>query len=185
MSKRPGLIPSFILLQFIPILFVLGCASTGRVAKMEELKTVDKVDLTRYMGTWYEIARYTQSFEKGLVAVTATYSVLPDGKVRVLNQGHQKTINGKLKTAIGKARVVDTSTNAKLKVTFFWPFSGDYWVIDLGSNYEYAVVGHPSRKYLWVLSRTPVMNESVYNGILDRIKAQGYDVSKLEKIPQK
>ena len=152
---------------------------------MEELKTVDHVDIARYMGTWYEISRYTQHFERGLVAVTATYSILPNGKVRVVNQGHKNTINGKIKIANGKARVIDTVTNAKLKVTFFWPFSGDYWIIDLGKNYEYAVVGHPKRTYLWVLSRTPVMDESVYNGILERLKAKGYDVSKLEKIPQK
>lgn len=152
---------------------------------MEELKTVPHVDIERYMGTWYEISRYTQSFEKGLVGVTAAYKLLPNGKVEVTNQGHVKTFDGKLKFAKGMARVVDKATNAKLKVTFFWPFSGDYWIIDLGRNYEYAVVGHPRRKYLWILSRTTELSDHVYNEILERIKANGYDISNLEKIPQK
>ena len=84
----------------------------------------------------------------------------------------------------GKAKVVDPVTNAKLKVTFFWPFYGDYWIIDLGEKYEYAVVGHPTRKYLWVLSRTPEMEESVYRGILERSEKQGYDTGRLMRTPQ-
>jgi apolipoprotein D and lipocalin family protein len=87
-------------------------------------------------------------------------------------------------SAKGTAKVVDKKTNAKLKVTFFWPFYGHYWIIGLGENYEYAVVGHPDRKYLWVLSRTPEMEETLYNEILGRIKQQGYDVSKLMKTQQ-
>jgi apolipoprotein D and lipocalin family protein len=74
---------------------------------------------------------------------------------------------------------VDTATNAKLKVSFFWPFSGHYWVIDLGENYEYAVVGHPDRKYLWILSRSPEMNDEIYNDIIEKLKTQSYDTSKL------
>jgi len=80
--------------------------------------------------------------------------------------------------------VVDKQSNAKLKVSFFWPFSGDYWVIDLGENYEYAVIGHPGRKYLWILSRTPEMDENVYNEILDRLEKQDYDTTKLFTSPQ-
>jgi len=80
--------------------------------------------------------------------------------------------------------VVDKDTNARLKVSFFWPFSGDYWIIDLGNNYEYAVVGHPNRKYLWVLSRIPQMDEKVYHEILARLEQQDYDTTKLLKTPQ-
>lgn len=151
---------------------------------MQELKTVEHVDINRYMGTWYEIARFTQSFEKGLVGVTATYKLLPNGKVDVLNAGHKGTVEGRLKTAHGKAIVADRQTNAKLKVTFFWPFYGNYWIIRLGEDYEYAVVGEPKRKYLWILSRTSKMDAGVYGGIIERLKAQGYDVSKLDVIPQ-
>lgn len=104
---------------------------------MRELKTVEYVDIARYMGTWYEIARFTQHFEKGLVGVTATYNLLSGGSVDVLNAGHKLTLDGKLKTAHGKAKVADRQTNAKLKVTFFWPFYGDYWILELGKDYEY------------------------------------------------
>ena len=84
----------------------------------------------------------------------------------------------------GRARVVDAATNAKLEVSFFWPFRGDYWIIDLGKDYEYAVVGHPSRDYLWILSRTPTMDGGVYARILQRLRAKGYQVDRLQKTLQ-
>ncbi len=152
---------------------------------MSELKTVEHVEIERYLGTWYEIARFPQRFERDLVGVTATYSLLPDGKVRVLNSGHKGRLDGELRSAEGKARVVDPKTNAKLRVTFFWPFEGNYWILELGKEYEYALVGDESRKYLWVLSRTPQMEEGVYNELLGRAKEKGFDISKLEKVPQK
>ena len=152
---------------------------------MPELKTVEHVDIERYMGTWFEIAKLPQRFEKDLVGVTATYTLLPNGRVRVLNKGYEKGFNGELKTAEGRARVVDTRTNAKLKVSFFWPFAGDYWILELGKDYEYAVVGEESRKYLWILARKPQMDESVYNELLKRVEADGFDISKIERNPQK
>jgi apolipoprotein D and lipocalin family protein len=96
----------------------------------------------------------------------------------VLNQC-RKGPGGEISSAKGKARVVDTETNAKLKVSFFWPFSGDYWIIDLGEKYDYAVIGHPTRKYLWILSRTPQMDENLYRQILLRLAKQSYDTGKL------
>ena len=79
---------------------------------------------------------------------------------------------------------MDRKTNAKLKVRFFWPFSGDYWIIDIGENYQYAVVGHPKRNYLWILSRTPQMDPAVYDGILERLRKQQYDLNRLRKTLQ-
>jgi apolipoprotein D and lipocalin family protein len=152
---------------------------------MPELKTVEYVDVVMYMGTWFEIAKFPQRFEKGLVGVTANYTLLPNGKVGVLNRGYKGDFNGKLKTAKGKAWVVDTATNAKLKVSFFWPFAGNYWILELGKDYEYVVVGDESRRYLWILSRTPQMDEAVYNELLKRVQDKGFDISKLEKNPQK
>ena len=148
------------------------------------LTTVSHVDLNRYMGEWYEIARYPNSFQKGCVGSKATYSLLDDGKVSVLNECYDGSFSGKLRSAKGKAWVIDKNTNAKLKVSFFWPFSGDYWIIDLGDNYKYAVVGHPKRKYLWILSRTKTMEEKVYKAILSRLKDKQYDTSKLIKTIQ-
>jgi apolipoprotein D and lipocalin family protein len=136
------------------------------------------------MGKWYEIARYPHRFQEGCVGTTATYSLRDDNNVEVLNQCYKEKLGGERKEAKGKAWVVDPGTNAKLKVSFFWPFSGHYWIIDLGENYEYAVVGHPGRKYLWILSRTPEMDGQVYNSIRERLKAQSYDTEKLIRTPQ-
>ncbi len=160
------------------IRFSAGAAASE---SLPPLQTVPKVDLDRYMGTWYEIASFPQRFQKGCVASKATYSLRSDGRVSVLNECRDKTLDGKLRTAKGTAWVVDKSTYAKLKVRFFWPFSGDYWIIDLGADYEYAVVGHPKRTYLWILSRKPRMDSKTYEGILQRLKAQAYDISRLNR----
>lgn len=163
-------------------LMLFGCAH--RSENQPPLQTVAHVDLNRYLGTWYEIASFPQWFQKGCTATTATYSLRPDGQIDVLNACRKNSLDGKRDEAHGRAKVVDKISNAKLKVTFFWPFYGDYWVIDLGPDYEYAVVGHPSRDYLWILSRKPQMAPAVYEGILNRLKAQGYDLSRLQKTVQ-
>jgi apolipoprotein D and lipocalin family protein len=152
---------------------------------MKPLETVNFVDLNRYVGQWYEIARYPHRFQEGCVGSKATYSLRDDGRISVLNECYDKSFAGKLRSANGKARVVDKETNARLKVSFFWPFTGDYWIIDLGEDYEYAVVGHPNRKYLWILSRTPDMDEDVYQAILARLQKQEYDTAKLIRTAQK
>jgi apolipoprotein D and lipocalin family protein len=153
------------------------------------LRTVDRVDLARYMGTWYEISRFPNPFEGDCAGGTvAHYSLQDDGRIKILNSC--RTSKGKTQTVRGVAKVQDPVTNAKLKVRYRWPFSGDYWVLVLNSFYEYAVVGEPSRKYLWVLSRTPVLDKSTYRGILQRIEELGYDSSKLrlttqsQRVPQ-
>lgn len=148
------------------------------------LQVVPYVVLDRYVGTWYEIARYPHKFQSGCVGSRARYAFKDDGKLSVLNECYEESDRSKVRSAKGKAWVVDTHTNAKLKVSFFWPFSGDYWIIDLGKDYEYAVIGHPDRKYLWILSRTKVMDESAYDGILNRLREQHYNVSKLIKTQQ-
>jgi apolipoprotein D and lipocalin family protein len=144
------------------------------------LRTVAQVDLARYVGTWYEIASYPQRFQKGCTATTAVYTLREDGKIQVVNRCHRDSLDGRETIAKGRARVVDHESNAKLKVTFFWPFWGDYWIIDLDPEYRYAVVGHPNRKYLWILSRTRTMDPLVYSGILERLTAQGYDITRLQ-----
>lgn len=141
------------------------------------LQTVQKVEVKRYMGKWYEIASFPQRFQKGCSCTVAEYTLNENGTVKVDNSC---TAYGKKKQSIGKAKVVDKETNAKLKVTFFWPFWGKYWIIDLADDYSYAVVGHPNREYLWILSRKPQMDKDVYNGIVERAKAKGFDVSKLK-----
>lgn len=157
-----------------------GCASTTTERNgLPELPVVSSVDLSRYVGTWYEIASFPQSFQEGCTATTATYAIRTDGQIDVVNKCRKGGLDGKEDTATGRARVVDTNTNAKLEVSFFRPFWGDYWVIDLAEDYSYAVVGHPGRDYLWILSRTPQMDPTTYSGILERLTQNGYEIERL------
>jgi apolipoprotein D and lipocalin family protein len=145
-------------------------------SKKMRLQTVDKVDLSRYLGSWYEIARIPNSFEDECASDSmAHYALLKDGRIEVVNTCH--TADGKKKSVRGVAKVVDPVSKAKLKVRFGWVGTGDYWVLVLNSFYEYAVVGEPSRRYLWILSRTPSMDRGTYRGLLERIEELGYDSS--------
>jgi lipocalin len=152
---------------------------------MLDKTTVKSLDLNRYLGTWYEIARFPHSFEKNLVGVTATYSLREDGKIKVLNQGYKNTLDGELSKAEGKAKIPDPLKPANLKVSFFWIFYAEYNVLELDENYQYAMIGSSSAKYFWILSRTPQMDDTTYEMLLEKAQKRGYDLSKLEKVPQK
>ena len=158
--------------------------SQNSISKSETLPTVPYVDLEKYMGKWYEIALLPQRFEKNCTGTTADYALQANGKVRVINSCHLYTLDGELKVAKGTAIVKDETTNAKLKVTFFWPFYGDYWILDLGPNYEYAMIGAPNRNYLWFLSRTPTLSPEILERLTQKATQLGFDVSKLEMILQ-
>jgi apolipoprotein D and lipocalin family protein len=165
---------------------VIVLALVGLHARAENaaLKTVAHVDLEQYIGKWYEVARYPNRFERECARdVTAEYAERPGGEISVVNQCVKA--DGGMKRSEGRAKVVDKASNAKLKVTFFWPFYGDYWVIDLGEHYEYAVVSEPSRKYLWILSRTPSLDAGTYAAIVGRLKEKGFDVGRLAKTEQR
>jgi len=146
---------------------------------MEPPPVVPKVDLVRYMGTWYEIAKYPNRFQQGCLCTTATYTLKPNGKVAVVNRC--RAAEGKKREAKGWAKVVDPSTNAKLKVTFFWPFFGDYWILDLDADYTRVLVGSPDRRFLWILSRTPRLEETEYQALATRAAALGFDPAKLTR----
>ena len=158
---------------------VSGCGSMN-----PPLDVVEQVDIERYLGRWYEIARYPHWFETDCVGVTAEYSLREDGLIRVLNTCIESTLDGPERIIEGSARVVDPTTNAKLKVSFFGPFEGDYWIIDLAEDYSYAVVGAPNRRFLWILSRTPTMDEELFQDILDSLPARGFDLDPLTLVPQ-
>lgn len=145
------------------------------------LEVVSHVDLEKYLGKWYEIAHLPARFQEGCSETKATYALSQNGNISVLNECKR---NGKVKKAKGKAKVVDKTTGAKLKVTFFWPFYGDYWIINLGSQYDYSVVGTPNRRYLWILSRTPQMDDKLYMQLTEFAKAKGFDTQRLIKTPQ-
>ena len=161
---------------------ILGLAGMA-AAEDKPLATVPSVDLQKYLGRWYEIAAFPQSFQKGCHCSVAEYSLEKDF-VRVINTCRKDSPEGKVKQAKGKAFVVKGSNNAKLRVQFFWPFRGDYWIIDLAEDYSYAVVGAPNRKYLWILSRTSQMDEGIYQEIVKRCADKGFDIKNLVKSDQ-
>lgn len=166
------------------VLGATGCVSTTARRGLPPLRTVPHVDLARYAGTWFEIASVPQRFQEGCVATRAEYALAGDGVVRVVNRCRDRSFDGPERVVEGTARVTDPATNARLAVTFFWPFRGAYWIVDLDADYRWAVVGHPSRDYLWILSRTPTLDAAVYAGILERLRAQGYDTARLRRTPQ-
>jgi len=133
------------------------------------------------MGTWYEIARFDHSFEKGLKCVSANYTLREDGRVTVLNKGVKEDSNEN-KSAKGIAKIPDMNFPGILKVSFFRPFWGNYYIIDLDEDYKWVLVGEPSRKYLWVLSREKTMNKEIYSSLLKTAEENGFDISKLLQI---
>jgi len=160
-----------------------GC-SRGMKPGEVPVTVVPRVDLARYMGTWHEIAKYPNRFQKGCGRASAEYRLAPGGeRVEVLNRCEGAGPDAQPRSILGTARVVDPATNAKLKVTFFWPFSGDYWILALGAEYEYAVVGTPDRKYLWFLARTPAVSDELYGLFLREAKRQGFDPSRVVRSP--
>ena len=169
---------------------VMAATVAGQDNKKPELRTVGSVDLNRYTGKWYEIARYPNKFQKQCVGnTTATYSRKSNGRLEVINQCIKK--DGTVDDAKGEAKIIDGSGNSKLKVRFApsslsWLSAvwGDYWIIDLGPNYEYAVIGEPDRDYFWILSRTPEMTDATYQSILRKAEKMGFEPGKVVKTPQ-
>ena len=157
-----------------------SCHSNDQI--MVNTSTVKQFDIPRFMGKWYEIARYEHTFEKGMSHVTAEYSLLSNGKIRVINRGIK---NGKPKEIIGKAKQpYPIEYPGRLKVSFFLWFYADYYILELDKEYQYAIIGSSSDKYLWILSRTPDMPEEKLNEFLQNIKRRGYDLSRLVFIEQ-
>lgn len=168
-------------------LFALGLAD---MSWAQQVKTVAKVDLDRYLGKWYEIARFPNRFQEDCVAnVTAQYNKRPDDEIDVVNRC--KKPDGRIDEAVGHGRVDDKTSNAKLKVRFAPDWLGwipfvwaDYWIVDLADDYSVAAVGEPSRDYLWILSRTPTMPVPEYEALVNRLTTQGFDTARLVKTRQ-
>jgi apolipoprotein D and lipocalin family protein len=143
------------------------------------LQAVTFTDLNRYAGKWHEIASYPQRFQKGCHQTTAEYTLTDKGYVIVENRCNRDSLNGKPTYIKGKAFVEKNSGNSKLKVRFFWPFLAKYWIISLADDYSFAVVSHPNRNYLWILSRKPEMSPDVYNTIIRNLQERGFDPDKI------
>lgn len=169
------------MIRKLPILIIM--ASIFSSSPAQELPTVQEVDLAQYAGTWYEIARLPNSFEKGMTCVTATYTLKDNGKVQVLNRGYLAE-KGKYKSARGAAWVPDSDYPGRLKVSFFWPFAGNYYIMALDEDYKYALVGDPSRKYLWLLARSKTLEESIYSKLMALAKSKGFNVEEVIRIDQ-
>jgi apolipoprotein D and lipocalin family protein len=167
-------------------LFSLFLVAITTGVKSQPLLTVDSVDIYRYSGRWYEIASYPATFQKGCRCTTAEYEVIPHKEcIRVTNRCiRYKNDRLKLTVANAKAYPQKGSNNSKLKVQFFWPFRGDYYIIGLAKDYSWAVIGHPERKYLWIISRESFMPARTYNEILNIIADKGYNCNRLVKTPQ-
>lgn len=144
---------------------------------MIDISTVKQLDVQKFMGKWYEIARYNHWFEKGMTHVCTDYSLLPDGKIKVVNKGIRK---GKTKETTGKARRPHPEEYpGRLQVSFFLWFYDDYYILELDKEYRYAIIGSSSDKYLWILSRTPRLPEETLRELVRNIRKRGYDCSKL------
>lgn len=173
------------------LLMCIGASQAIAQQGDQSVKTIPALDVPRYLGTWYEIAKFPNWFQKKCISNTkAVYTAKPDGNLRVLNSC--KTATGETSEAEGLARQIGAKDSPKLEVRFapewlsFLPMVwGDYWVIDLDSQYQVAVVSDPRREYLWVLSRTPQLDPKVYAEVLQRLKQQQFDIQKLEPTIQK
>lgn len=182
-----------ILAMVFPALLVFSASISAQRKDSDNktgVSTVSSVDLKRYTGKWYEIARYPSKFQKNCVGnTTATYTTKVDGSFAVINQCVLK--DGKVGRADGEAKIVDTASNAKFEMNFPSKFKSflsadwdNYWVVDLDENYQYAAVADPKRENLWILNRTPEMKDAVYQNILRRVEKSGFNPGKLAKTPQ-
>ena len=159
-----------------------GTTCKGGDGVKVDTSTVRQLDVARFMGQWYEIARYEHRFERGMTHVTAEYTLLPDGKIRVVNRGLK---NGKPKEIVGKARRLNpVEYPGRLEVSFFLWFYSDYYILELGPDYQYAVIGSSTDKYLWILARQEKISSPVREKILSGLKKRGYDISRLVFVEQ-
>lgn len=167
------------------LLFVSLLAACSTAPKLPPLRTVEYVDLDRYMGDWFVIGTIPWFVERNNVGTMDIYSMRPDGKIDVTYAFHKKSLDAPRKEMKAVARVVDTGTNAEWRVQFLWPFEAPFLVIDLDTDYRWTTIGYPDRSLIWIMSRTPEVTETDYARALEAAKAQGYDASKIVRVPQR
>lgn len=169
----------YTLLSFIAVL--LACTPKAMSQPNQTINNSFEFELEKYLGTWYEIARFDHKFERGLENVTATYTLFDNGKIEVLNQGIK---NGKNKKAVGKAKITSPETPRKLKVSFFLFFYAPYNILEIDEDYQYALIGSETENYLWILSRTPQIDENLYNELIEKAQIRGYNTNNLIQVKQ-
>lgn len=174
--------PALATLAVAGLLALSACAGllqrhpVGNTAVPQPVKSVE---IERYLGRWYEIARYEQSFQRGCEGVTADYARRAGDGISVTNRCVRP--DGRISEARGRAKIVDPVTNAKLKVSFFWPFFGDYWILDRADDYSWSIVGEGSGRYLWILAREARPGEAKVAELINRVRGMGYDTSMLRR----
>lgn len=178
-GKQGGCAFSILMLIALLTAFCLNFASCSTTSTVDN-STVKSLDLNRFMGRWYEIARFDHKFERDMQQVTTIYAIQDNGRVKVINQGLK---NGKWKTSEGKGKL--TTTPGLLRVSFWGPFYSDYRVMMLAPDYTYALIGGESDKYLWILSRSPNMRQDTRNQVLREAQQRGYNTNNLIWVQQK
>ena len=176
---------TYLLISLLTGFSTLSFSQVKSGTSMIESTTVKNLDLQKFLGTWYEIARFPHNFEKNLQGVTATYSMRNDGKIKVVNQGYLGSPDGKHKSATGKARIPNPDDPARLQVSFFLFFYGDYLILELDENYQWAMIGTGSPDYFWILSRKPELDDQVLKKLYESAEKRGYDLSKIEMVKHK
>jgi len=161
--------------------FTIG---SGHSIENKKLSVVSTLDLKKFQGIWYEIAHNPWFPEKGCFSMIAHYKLIEDNNIEVTNICRKNGFDGEISKVTGKAWLADPDIKAKWEVQFIWPFTLDYWVIDLEENYNYAVIGEPDRDNLWILSRKPIMEKGLLSRIIETTKSKGYDLSDLILTPQ-
>ena len=170
---------SNLLLPGIAALFLVGCAAKG-----PEMKTVDYVDLDRFMGSWYVIANIPTFLEKGAHNAVETYRLNDDGSIATNFTYRKGAFDGKLKEYNPKGFILDENTNARWGMRFVWPIKADYRIVYLDDDYSQTVIGRQDRDYVWIMTRTPTISEADYDELVTFVEALGYDTSKLQRVPQ-
>ena len=171
------------MLKKYPQLFILLLMFSACGKNERPLDTVNQLDVEQYMGKWYEIERLPNTFEEGLKCVTAEYTLLEDGKIEVLNSGIDEE-SGELQSSKGIAKSAREEAPGELKVSFFRPFYGDYFIMDLDENYQYVLVGAPSREFLWVLSRTPQLDQTTVSALKKKAESAGFPIGQMKVVAQ-
>jgi apolipoprotein D and lipocalin family protein len=175
-----------LLAAFLGAVMLSGCAALqkGPLGNLAVPQPAKPVEISQYLGRWYEIGRYEAVFQKDCEGVTADYSLAKPGQIAVVNQCRKGALDGIATTANGKAKIVEGSNNAKLRVSFFGPFYGDYWVLDRAEDYSWSIVGEPSGQYLWLLHRKPQPGVAIITQMRTRATELGYDLSLLRMTQQ-
>jgi apolipoprotein D and lipocalin family protein len=168
-------------ITMLTLLSLSGCATT--VSK-SPLKTVDHVDLGRFMGDWYVIGTIPWFVEKNNIGTMDIYRMRTDGRIDITYAFHKKELSAPRKEMHAVGTILDKQSNARWGVQFLWPFEAPYLVIDLAPDYSTTIIGYPSRDLIWIMARTPTLSETTYQTLLQKAAKQGYDVRRIVKVPQ-